>query len=168
MRLSPSTHQPFLPPPHAQVPVGKQHDDYNHPLIHIYLLKRRKQPLEEGGAAADEAALADEPADAAGAGAAGEPGALAPAAGAAGSAAEGQPQQAGEAAVGEQPQAAAAAGGEAEGSPSDQAAGEAQHPPAPASSGGAVASSDKLKEQFQTRRQGAMLARALARMDVKG
>jgi hypothetical protein len=38
--------------------VGKQHDDYSHPLIHIYQLKRRKQAVEGGtaGEAAEEAA----------------------------------------------------------------------------------------------------------------
>jgi len=42
-----------------QVPTGKMDPNYQHPLIHIYLLKRRKEPLPEGEAAAAEAAAAE-------------------------------------------------------------------------------------------------------------
>jgi hypothetical protein len=34
-----------------QVPVNKMDPNYQHPLIHIYLLKRRKQPLDGASAA---------------------------------------------------------------------------------------------------------------------
>lgn len=168
---------------HFQVPTGKMDPNYQHPLIHIYLLKRRKEPLQDGEAAGAEA-------DAQGA-AAGEDGAGAAAGQQAATAAEEQTA----AAAGEQTAAAgvAAAGGgcaadaaqpaglpaAAESTPSisgpepsSQAVAEDDEERLQAGSNGSGSGegssserSAQYQQQFQTRRQGAMLARLLK--DVK-
>ncbi|KAI7837928.1 hypothetical protein COHA_008234 [Chlorella ohadii] len=165
-----------------KVPTGKMDPNYQHPLIHIYLLKRRKEPLPEGEAAAAEAAAAEAD-DAQGAAAAAAQGAAEVAAAAGEQAAED-----GTAAAGE-PAEAAAAGSSAEdaeqhaglqgadgeqssssqvGSDQADAEGASEQLQAGEGSGGSSEKAAVYQQQFQTRRQGAMLARLLKDVKIGG
>lgn len=145
----------------VQVPVNKMDPNYSHPLIHIYLLKRRKQPLEPEAAAAEAAAEAE--AAVAGGGAAGEEGGAAAGeeaqgAAAAGAEAGGAVQQAAAAAEEQQGSSAGSSGGE----------GEPAALPLDGSGSGDPARAARSQEQFKTRRQGAMLAKMFKDVKLDG
>ncbi|EFN56375.1 hypothetical protein CHLNCDRAFT_144895 [Chlorella variabilis] len=143
-----------------KVAPNKMDANYQHPLIHIYLLKRRKQPLAEAGveAAAAEGAAATEDGQAAAQRAGGVAGVV-------GGVAEGEQQDAEVGAVEEEdPLAAAAAAAAAAAVAAAGAAAAAVEEGAGGREEGA-ASSGSSAERFQTRRQGAMLARVLK--DIK-
>ena len=177
------------PSPEPQVPVGKQHENYNHPLIHIYLLKRRKQPLGAEAEAGSEAGSTEAGEGAAAVTEAGEGAAAVTEAGegaaAVTEAGEGAAAvtEAGDgaaavAAAGEGAAAAAGGGaalpGEVESArlaEADAAAAAGggsegdEEPPSPPA-GGEAASGDKHADQFQTRRMGVMLAKSLKHVTI--
>ncbi|PRW45241.1 hypothetical protein C2E21_6339 [Chlorella sorokiniana] len=167
-----------------KVAAGKMDANYQHPLIHIYLLKRRKEPLQDGdtsaaaeeGADAAAATTADAVADAAGqqaAGAAAEPATAgqgdadvpgpAAAAVAAGSSSSGAAQSVGLQAAAEGEPGSSQPGGSQGGA--EEAAQQLQAGTATSPSGRSSERAAAYQQQFQTRRQGAMLARLLK--DVK-
>lgn len=138
-----------------QVQAGKMDPNYQHPLIHIYLLKRRKQAAGEEGSAtgptAEAAAAAPEEPEA---GQVQEDAARNSAA-ASGSAAQAQAAAA-EVAEG------GAAGGEGE-------EGGAEAVEGSCGGGGSSPESEvsaRSQQQFKTRREGSMLARMLAEVKI--
>lgn len=174
---------PFLRPLFRfQVPIGKMDPNYQHPLIHIYLLKRRKEPLQDGEAAGAEADGQGAAAGEDGAGAAAGQQAVVAAEEQAAAAAEEQTAAAGVAAAGgcaadaalpaDSQAAAESTLGSSQTEPSSQAVAEDAEEHLQAGSSGSGSCEDSSSErsaqyqqQFQTRRQGAMLARLLK--DVK-
>ena len=155
--------QSSRPPPRPlpQVPANKQDQNYQHTLIHIYLLKRRKVPLGEEGAAGEAAGDA-----------AGEETAEGAAEGAAGVAAEGAAEDAGDGeaeAAGAAQRVAMAAGGslgEAAAAASEAAAGAGAASDAGAAPAGEAEAAQRSSELFQARRQGNALVRALAEVQL--
>ncbi|PSC70389.1 lysine methyltransferase METTL21D isoform X1 [Micractinium conductrix] len=144
-----------------KVPANKQDQNYQHTLIHIYLLKRRKVPLGEEGAAGEAAGDA-----------AGEETAEGAAEGAAGVAAEGAAEDAGDGeaeAAGAAQRVAMAAGGslgEAAAAASEAAAGAGAASDAGAAPAGEAEAAQRSSELFQARRQGNALVRALAEVQL--
>ncbi|KAL4448418.1 hypothetical protein ABPG75_005637 [Micractinium tetrahymenae] len=141
-----------------KVQAGKMDPNYQHPLIHIYLLKRRKQPLAGAGSEAEGAVAAAEAAE---------------------EAAEGDEAEELRAAAGSCAAAAAAAQAEAAGPAAAEGGGAADgdgEPTAAAEAGGASSEGGKpepqtqaaarSQQQFQTRREGSMLARMLAEVKI--
>lgn len=159
-----------------QVQAGKMDPNYQHPLIHIYLLKRRKPAAGEAGseagdaAAAAAAAVAEAGAEeaqgiAGSSAAAAEPGAEqtqgAACSGAGSGAAESRisPQGGATAAEAAQGGAAGGEGGSDLVAPDEACSGDGEHNP------GSEASA-RSEQQFKTRREGSMLARVLAEVKI--
>lgn len=144
---------PITVPPKLQVQAGKMDPNYQHPLIHIYLLKRRKQVAGEAGSEAGDPLAAAEATDCAEA--EGDP------APADSSAAVGGGDVQGETAA--VPHAeGGATGGKGESRAAE--AGEERTEGGEPSTGGEAAA--RSQQQFKTRREGSMLARMLAEVKI--
>lgn len=136
-----------------RVQAGKMDPNYQHPLIHIYLLKRRKQVAGEAGSEAGDPLAAAEATDCA--------------------EAEGDPAPADSSAVvgggdvqGETAAVPDAEGGATGGKGESRAAeaGEERTEGGEPSAGGEAAA--RSQRQFKTRREGSMLARMLAEVKI--